>query len=242
MRIQTEKRGAVLVIRLDDGKANAIGPDWCAELGTALDEAESDEISVVWLLGRDGFFSGGLDLKALPQLGPAEVGQAFKDFVSTMQRVFLFPKPVVAGSVGHAIAGGFMLFLAADYRIALDSDEHQYGLNEVRNGIPILGATAAICRCAVPAEYQTSVIQFSEMGKARSCHERKIVAELCSTREEVEAALFAKAETLLAVEREAYRATKIGLRSPYLVSSDLARSEARWVPSGGNPLARVAKN
>ena len=55
-------------------------------------------------------------------------------------------------------------------------------------------------------------------------------------------AVFAKAETLLAVEREAYRATKIGLRSPYLVSSDLARSEARWVPSGGNPRARVAKN
>ena len=67
-RVHYEERGAVAILRLDDGKANAMQLAWCDEVHKALDRAEAAGVRAIVLLGRRGFFSGGLDLKVLPSL------------------------------------------------------------------------------------------------------------------------------------------------------------------------------
>jgi enoyl-CoA hydratase/carnithine racemase len=48
-------------------------------------------------------------------------------------RLLTLPKPTIALMNGHAIAGGFVLVLACDYRLGLDGD-YRIGLNEVAIG------------------------------------------------------------------------------------------------------------
>ena len=47
---------------------------------------------------------------------------------------YALPCPVVAAVTGHAIAGGLVLALCADYRIA--STAGRYGLTEIKVGVP----------------------------------------------------------------------------------------------------------
>jgi enoyl-CoA hydratase len=108
-------------IHLDDGRANAIQAAWLAELNAALDTAASDASRAIVLTGRPGFFSGGLDLKVLPRLAPDALRETTDAFMATMRRAFLFEKPIVAASAGHAIAGGMMLMLCADVRLVTGS-------------------------------------------------------------------------------------------------------------------------
>ena len=112
-RIRCVVEDGVAQLRMDDGKVNAIQPEWCAELAVALDRLEADrDTSVVLLFGRPGCFCAGLDRKLLPTLAPAVLRDSMQRFVSAMERVFLFPKPVLAASAGHALAAGLMLYLA----------------------------------------------------------------------------------------------------------------------------------
>lgn len=61
--MSTERRDAVMIIHLDDGKANALSFDLIAAIDAAITEAERDvDVGAVVLHGREGRFSGGFDL------------------------------------------------------------------------------------------------------------------------------------------------------------------------------------
>ncbi|HEY8059684.1 MAG TPA: enoyl-CoA hydratase-related protein, partial [Acidimicrobiales bacterium] len=62
--LQYDLDGEVAVLRLDDGKANAIGPDTVAALDEALTRAET-EAGALLLIGREGKFSAGFDLSVM---------------------------------------------------------------------------------------------------------------------------------------------------------------------------------
>jgi len=58
MSATVEITNDIALIRMDDGKANAINFDMLAALNSALDTAEANAKAIV-LTGRDGRFSGG---------------------------------------------------------------------------------------------------------------------------------------------------------------------------------------
>ena len=58
----------VAVITMDDGKANALSLDMQNAINSALDQAQSDNATVV-LTGRSGILSAGFDLKTLARSG-----------------------------------------------------------------------------------------------------------------------------------------------------------------------------
>ncbi|MBW2421783.1 MAG: enoyl-CoA hydratase/isomerase family protein [Deltaproteobacteria bacterium] len=211
-KVSYESEAGFARIGLDDGKANAIQAQWCSEMNEALDRAEKEPVTSVVITGREGLFSAGLDLKVLPNLGPEELRESTGAFMDTMKRIFLFPKPVIAASGGHAIAGGMMLFLAADWRIALDDDAHRYGLNEAITGIPLLGGTMGICRASIPPAHQTEIVLHGRMLSARHCFERGVVQRLVPTPEKLLERAFERAELLRDVEPRAYAINKRLLR------------------------------
>lgn len=131
--VSFEENDAVAVVRIDDGKANALGPDLMQAIGAALDEAEEKRLAVL-LLGRQGRFSAGFDLGVMTTGGPA----AGRDMVEMGGRLSLrlgrFPAPVVIGCGGHALAMGAVLLLSADLRIGVDG-AFKIGFNEVSIGM-----------------------------------------------------------------------------------------------------------
>jgi enoyl-CoA hydratase len=218
-RVSLERSGTTAIVRLDDGKANAIQPAWCDEVSEALDAAVASDARCVILLGRPGFFSGGLDLKVLPHLTPRELQQATGAFMETMRRIFLFPIPVVAASGGHAIAGGMMAYLAADWRVAVDDDSSRYGLNEARTGIPLVSGTLGICEVGIPPAYHTEMILHGTMLTARETFDRGVTHRLVESARELLPAALEVAEDLAELEPNAYRINKQLMREPAYTSA-----------------------
>ncbi len=132
--VKTETRGDVLVVQMDDGKANALSPKMLEALDQAFAAAESDAKALV-LTGRAGRFSAGFDLKHM-MAGPESARALVRRGAEVLMRLYGHPQPVVAACTGHALAGGALLLLCADVRVGAQG-EFKLGLSEVSIGMPL---------------------------------------------------------------------------------------------------------
>lgn len=130
--VQHAQQGDVAVLRLDDGKANAVSHAMIAELRTSLDRAERESRAVL-LVGRPGRFSAGFDLSEMSK-GQAAVRDLVTEGAEILLRLLTFPRPVVAACTGHALAAGALMLLSCDLRIGA-SGSFKLGLNEVAIGM-----------------------------------------------------------------------------------------------------------
>src|SRR5262249_51718111 len=126
-----DRTDAVATITLDDGKVNVLSPPMQSAIHVALDRAEADDAAVV-LLGRDGVLSAGFDLDVLRDGGPDSIAMVRGGF-ELAARVLAFPRPVVIGCTGHAVAMGAFLLLSGDYRLGVAGD-YLLTANEVAIG------------------------------------------------------------------------------------------------------------
>lgn len=146
---RVEKRGErVAVLRIDDGKVNAIGPDFLVAFQQAWAEATREGRAVV-LAGNAKAFSAGLDLKVLPGLERREMLAFGRGFMQLFHDVLAYPRPVVAALDGPAIAGGAILALCADFRLV--GPKARVGVTEVPVGIPFPLPVVDLVRERLPA-------------------------------------------------------------------------------------------
>jgi Delta3-Delta2-enoyl-CoA isomerase len=140
--IQIDREASVVIFRLASGKLNAISPEFLEESHRALDDLEHDrELTGLVITGGDSrFFSYGLDVARLLTLSRVELEPFMKSFNRLLARIFLFPQPVGAAVNGHATAGGLLLALAADCRVAAEGN-FSAGLSEVKLGLAAPAAT-----------------------------------------------------------------------------------------------------
>jgi enoyl-CoA hydratase len=199
-------------IRMDDGRVNAMQETWLDAMQAGLDQAEQDNVHVIVITGRPNVFSAGLDLKVLPSLPMEEIQQVTSRFVDTMQRIFLFPKPVIAAAEGHALAGGMMLMLAADLRLAAAGTGARYGLNEATTGIPLAGGTLGICRYSIPQAHHTELLLHGRVIEAEECLSRNIFHEVVPANELFDRAI-RRAEELSHLVLDVYPIHKRMLRA-----------------------------
>jgi len=199
----------VAVLSLDDGKANALGPDMLQGLLDGIARAES-EAKALLLVGRPGKFCAGFDLKVM-----MSSPQAARDLVGLGADMLLglygSSLPVVAACTGHAIAGGALMLLCADTRVGVQGP-FKIGLNETAIGmtLPILGQELARDRLD-PRALTAAVIQ----ATLYSPDEAAEVGYLDSVAEPdaLLATALAEAARLGAIPGAAYAGTKQGLRS-----------------------------
>lgn len=139
----------VALLRMDDGKVNAIGPDFLRDFGHAWGEATRDGRAVV-LTGNAKAFSAGLDLKRLPGLERPEMIAFARGFNSLFRDVLAYPRPVIAAIDGPAMAGGAILALSSDFRLV--SPNAKLAVTEVPVGIPFPGPVADLVRARLPPQ------------------------------------------------------------------------------------------
>ncbi len=207
--VRYELRGSVALVRLDDGKANALTEPILAALNQALDRAES-EAKAVLLVGRPGRFSAGFDLSVMRGGGSA-VQSLVTNGAELALRLYEFPRPVVIACTGHAIAMGAILLLAVDARLGA-AGEFKIGLNEVAIGmaLPIFGVEFA--RERLSKRHLTRATLTSEIYAPDAAADAGFLDRVTSP-ETLEGEAIEYAERLAALDTRALRRTKLSLRS-----------------------------
>ena len=165
--VTTRGHDGVVVLTLDRPPANALDVDTLEEIVTAAAPLLDDPPAALVLAGRPGFFSAGLDLKAIPGYGPDEYRRLVEGVNRMALGVYALRCPVVCAITGHAIAGGFVLAMCGDQRIA--SAAGLYGLTEADVGVPFPQAAIAV----VSAELSASAV------RALALSGRRVDAETC---------------------------------------------------------------
>ena len=141
--VGVERDGGVAVVRMDDGKANAISVELERELGEAINEAAAAGDALV-VAGRPGRFCAGYDMSVMTA-GPAAALELMRGGAELLLQVVSYPRPVVAACTGHAVAGGAAVLLACDGRVGLDGP-FKIGFNEVAIGLPLPSLVTTLAR------------------------------------------------------------------------------------------------
>ncbi|HUI27123.1 MAG TPA: enoyl-CoA hydratase/isomerase family protein [Candidatus Kryptonia bacterium] len=157
MNIETrDLDGGVRILTLNRPPANAIDPTLMQDLYAACEAAKNDDaVRAVVVTGNGKFFCGGLDLKAVT--GQVGTGSGFGSVGDGVFALWTLPKPTVAMVNGHAIAGGGIVTLACDVRIAARGNA-KIGLNETAIGLPLPTGAMEIARLALTDQQARHVV------------------------------------------------------------------------------------
>lgn len=151
----------IATITLDDGKANAIDWDWMAAFIKLLDKAESEAKALI-ITGRSGVFSGGFNLKKLPNASREQLSQLLDDASEMLARIYESKLPIIAACSGHAIAMGSFFLCACDTRIGIKGD-YKFGANETLNNMNLPVFAVELPRDRLDPHYMTRSLIQSEM-------------------------------------------------------------------------------
>jgi enoyl-CoA hydratase len=236
-----DREGGVRQLVLDRPPANAIDETLLASLGRALEDAERDDaVRAVVVTGAGRFFSGGFDLAAPRRDGDAAraIRRLYREVHVALLRL---PKPTLAWVNGHAIAGGFVLALACDYRLGAEG-EYRVGLNEVAVGAGFPLTAMEIVRLRLPHARAGELVLGAGLYPASQAPRLGLVDELVPA-QTIEATVLRRAARLAAFPRAAYADAKWSLLADTLsrvareTDADGERTEAVW----RDPESRAAR-
>ncbi len=133
--LTVELRSQVLILGLDDGRANALTAELIGAIRAQIRVAVlDDEIRAVVIHGREGRFSGGFDLAVMMSGDAKAIVSLVGDGGDLVRDIYAATVPVVAACTGSAVAGGALMLLGCDLRIGADAPA-KIGLNEVAIGM-----------------------------------------------------------------------------------------------------------
>lgn len=133
--LRLETRDHISRLVMNHGKVNVMDIEFCRELIQHLETLEQDSCRALILSGNERVFSAGVDLKRWLAEGEDYVEPFLLELERVMERMFVFPKPVIAVIQGHAVAGGCMMAAACDYRLI--APQARIGIPELRVGVPL---------------------------------------------------------------------------------------------------------
>jgi enoyl-CoA hydratase len=213
-KVSLTMQGPLALVRLDDGKANALQMEMFEQVGGALDALEREACRAVVLEGRAGYFSAGLDLKTLPNLEREPLRRTVRAFNELVARIALFPLPVVCAVSGHAIAGGAILALACDHRVGAAGAFH-IGLSETVLGLPLPSCVLELVRQTLPASSFASAVLFGGLFEPEEAARLGLLHEVVAPEHVIERSR-ERALVASAVEPRAFALTKERLRAEAL--------------------------
>lgn len=198
----------VAVVTMDDGKANALSRPMIDALTGALERAESEANAIV-LAGRAERFCAGFDLRVMMS-GPEQAKDLLRAGAALFMKMYGSALPLVIACTGHALAGGALVVLTGDYRVAAQG-AFKIGLNEVSLGMPVPVLAMELARDRLSKRELTNA---TLLAKIYGPDDAKAAGYVDATVPAGELLEHAKAEAarLGALPRSAFKATKKRLR------------------------------
>ncbi len=176
--------------------------------------------------GAGDAFSAGLNLKEVAALDRAGMERYLLLLDDVMDALFNYPAPTVACVNGHAIAGGCVLALCCDLRLAADDPALRIGLNEVPLGLEFPPKIFALACHRLSPHALERVLLDGGLHDPRTAVTLGLIDEVAP---DVVAVAAARLARLAAHPRPAYVATKRALRRGALDLSDEQRRYFRDV-------------
>lgn len=223
-RMRYEPRDNLALVTMDDGKANAVGHDFIDSLNEALDRAESDDAGAVIIMGREGLFSAGFDLKEFAKGMEAGIAMVEKG-MELLIRLYGLPRPVVAACTGHGIAMGAFIMLACDTRLGVRGD-FRITLPETAISMEIPRVMLELAQSRLTPRYITRAAIQAEVFSPDEAVAAGFLDEVMEA-PALEARALAVAGKLAELPREYYARNKLALRHEVLQAMREALEEAR---------------
>jgi enoyl-CoA hydratase len=223
----------VITLTMQAPRGNALSPATLKGLAKALYQAEqmlgsldAPTAKALVLAGKPGVFCGGLDLAE----GDAMDRPAVADWVDLFETVFLqlfsFRAPVIAALTGPAIAGGAVLALACDERVAPLQGRFEIGLNEVALGLPFPSGALEIARYSLRTDVHVEALMRARRFNQAEALDRAIVDELAA---DVIAAATDRARSYRELGARALSKTKLDLRHSAITWARAKATESRRI-------------
>lgn len=226
--VQVESHDTVRVVRMNRPPVNSVDVALLEELERRFGElSNDDDVGAIVFTGRGSCFSAGLDLKQLSQSNPEQLRHLVLTLNRAVLALFACERPVVGALNGHAIAGGLVLALCCDYRIAPRSG-CKIGLTEVRVGVSYPASAYEVAHSELDSSTLRHLAQIGRNIDVEEAVRRGVVNEVRDA-EDVHASALAVAQDLATIPRAAYVATKQQLRGQAI------EHMRRWVEAENDP-------
>jgi methylglutaconyl-CoA hydratase len=151
--------GTIILNRPD--KRNALSRQMIADLVQAFDDLHGERrVRAVILTGSGPAFCAGMDLAEMQETAqqPDALSQWHEDAViyrELIDKMLLFPKPIIAAVNGPAVAGGAGLVLASD--IVIGTPDAKFGFPEPRRGI-VAGIVSPLLAFRIGASHAANLL------------------------------------------------------------------------------------
>jgi enoyl-CoA hydratase/carnithine racemase len=203
--VTIESKEDLAIVRLQNGVTNAISPEVAVELSRIIAQVKKDKVGMV-LAGGEKFFSMGFDLPKLLLLDRSGMTEFFYLFNQVVFDILTLPVPTVAAIKAHAIAGGTILLLACDHRVAA-SGKVLIGLNEIKLGVPVPYLSDLILRRIAGDVFASEMIYQGEFIDSSDAQKKGIVNSIFP-KPNVEEKALEIAASLAKLPRKAFHASK----------------------------------
>jgi enoyl-CoA hydratase len=208
-------------IIIDGPGKNALGSELMQALRAELGAAGGEP---VLLTGAGDAFSAGLDLRQIAALQPDGLRSFLQLLEDLVLDLYTYPGPTVALVNGHAIAGGCVLALCCDHRIAKANPRTRIGLNEVALGVCFPPRVLRLARARLPARHRERVLLGAELFAPEHARELGLIDEVA---DDASSRAGEQLAALALHPRGAYSRTKLALRGGELEPGPDER--ARWL-------------
>ena len=158
--------GEIVTVTMVRPKVNALNEELVDELRACFGKLSKDKgVKAVILTGQGSFFSFGFDVPGFMNYKKKAFERYMRKFSKLTQTIFMFPKPVIAGLNGHAVAGGCILALSCDYRVMIKG-KPKISLNELTFGSTVFTSVTEYLRLAVGSRNAEKVLYSGKMYAA----------------------------------------------------------------------------
>lgn len=211
-QVRIERHGELGVLVVDRPPVNAIDLPLARRVPAVLRETGSEYKAIV-VASALPCFCAGVDLRVVPTYGPEQQDQmraAIDELVTTL---YGWPAPVVAAVSGHALGGGLVVALCADFRVGTTAP-CKLGMPEVRAGIPFPAAAMAVVRAELTAPVVRRLVLHGAILDGAAALACGVLDEIAPP-ERVRARALEIAAELAALPATTYRKVKRDLRTGY---------------------------
>jgi enoyl-CoA hydratase len=212
--MEYELNGNTAFLRIDDGKANAVGHSFLDDVNGGLDRAESEAKAVV-LRGREGMFSAGFDLKEFKK-GPEATMALVRRGFELLHRLYSYPLPLVAACSGHGVAMGAFILLASDSRLGAEGD-FRITLPETAIGMDLPPLLMALITSRLSSRHLTRAAIQAEIYSPEAAIDAGFLDEVV-TMEDLDSRALEVANQLAQLPQEFYAKNKLAARSAPLAA------------------------
>jgi enoyl-CoA hydratase len=229
--IDVVHRGPVGMVTLRRPPANAMNIELLEEMTEVFERLGQDKsLRSVVLTGQGNSFCAGVDLKAVPHYNDADQRRMVVALNRAFFAVYSFPGPVVGAINGHAIAGGLVLALCCDWRIAAKV-QFLTGLTEVRVGVPYPVGAMEVVRQELRPDVLRHLVLFAQNITAAAAVEAGVFDEMVEPSSLLDRAM-EKAGEFAALPQIAFMKTKRQIRSRAYEAIEAAIAGAEPVLNG----------